>query len=120
MYGVLAYLLHIPCPIKTITGISCPGCGMSRALLSLATLDWKSVVHYHPLAFIFVPAVILLIIFHEKKMLKAKKFLITTFVIAFISLYLYRMVLVPTDVLEFAPQNGVFVRFWNTVFSKFS
>ena len=33
-YGALQ-LAGITCPIKYITGISCPGCGMTRAWLSL-------------------------------------------------------------------------------------
>ncbi len=41
--GILlaVYLLEIPCPILTHLGFPCPGCGMTRAYLSLLRLDVK-------------------------------------------------------------------------------
>ncbi len=38
------------CLIRQITGLKCPGCGMSRALLSLIQLDIKTAVGYNLLA----------------------------------------------------------------------
>ena len=32
---ILLYFTHIGCPIKFITGISCPACGMTRAVLAI-------------------------------------------------------------------------------------
>ncbi len=37
------------CPYDYILGISCPGCGMTRAFLSLLCLDFSSAFYYHPL-----------------------------------------------------------------------
>lgn len=37
------------CPIKYFTGLSCPGCGMTRAALEAATLHPGAALHYHPL-----------------------------------------------------------------------
>ena len=34
IYVLCAFALKMPCPIKHLTGISCAGCGMSRALMS--------------------------------------------------------------------------------------
>ena len=39
----------VTCPIRFLTGISCAGCGMSRAWLSLLRLDLAGAVYYHPL-----------------------------------------------------------------------
>ena len=36
---VALHLIGITCPIKYLTGISCPGCGMSRAYICLLRLD---------------------------------------------------------------------------------
>lgn len=46
---VILYLLagiffgfFIPCPLRTITGFRCPGCGLSHAACDLARLDFHS------------------------------------------------------------------------------
>ena len=49
----LLILYH--CPFFYVLGIRCPGCGMTRALLSLLHLDFKAAFYYHPL----FPAVLL-------------------------------------------------------------
>lgn len=38
------------CPFALMTGIACPGCGMSRALAWLVRGDFGTAVTYHPLA----------------------------------------------------------------------
>lgn len=46
------------CVFLTLTGIPCPGCGMTRALICLLSLDISGVFHYHPL--FFVPPLIVI------------------------------------------------------------
>jgi len=41
--------LSYKCPFLFFLGIPCPGCGMTRALLSLLRLDFAAAFHYHPL-----------------------------------------------------------------------
>jgi hypothetical protein len=36
------------CPFHAITGISCPGCGMTRALLSIGQLRFGEGIHWNP------------------------------------------------------------------------
>ncbi len=45
-------LLGHGCPIRLFTGVSCPGCGMTRAWLSVLKMDFKSAFMYHPLFWI--------------------------------------------------------------------
>jgi hypothetical protein len=40
----------LPCPVRRIVGLPCPGCGMTRALLLLAHGEWRSALRLHPLA----------------------------------------------------------------------
>ena len=55
------YLTGIGCPIKFLTGISCPGCGMSRAWASVASLDFAKAFAFHPL-FLLGPAIPILLL----------------------------------------------------------
>jgi hypothetical protein len=36
------------CPFHAITGIPCPGCGMTRAMLSLGQLQFGKAMHFNP------------------------------------------------------------------------
>ncbi len=58
VYGCL-HLLGIGCPIKFITGVSCAGCGMTRACISAAHLDFGKAFYYHPLFPLLIPMGIL-------------------------------------------------------------
>ena len=54
----LLHIVGIGCPIRFLTGISCAGCGMTRAWLSVGKMDFESAFYYHPL--FFVPLIWLL------------------------------------------------------------
>ncbi len=45
----LFLLLMYHCPFSYILGISCPGCGMTRSLISVLCLDFHSAFYFHPL-----------------------------------------------------------------------
>lgn len=47
----LMYVSGIGCPIRYMTGIPCPGCGMTRAAVALVTLDFAQALYYHPMIF---------------------------------------------------------------------
>lgn len=42
-------LLDAGCPFRHLTGIPCPGCGMTRAYLSALRLDFAGAFRMHPL-----------------------------------------------------------------------
>jgi hypothetical protein len=42
-------LFQWPCVIRTVLGIPCPGCGLSRAWLAALRLDLSAAFSYHPL-----------------------------------------------------------------------
>ena len=50
--GIIVVLFFYKCPVKLLTGISCPGCGMTRAFKSAVMLDFKGAFDYHPMFFV--------------------------------------------------------------------
>ena len=47
-------LTLVPCPFFAMTGIGCPGCGMTRACLALTQGDFAAVWRFHPFSFLLV------------------------------------------------------------------
>lgn len=50
-------LFHRICIFTILCGYPCPGCGISRAFLSLVTLHWKEAFAMNPMIFIWVPLI---------------------------------------------------------------
>ena len=44
----------IICPFYLLTGLYCPGCGITRLLFSLVKLDFYQAFRYNPLVFILI------------------------------------------------------------------
>jgi len=58
-------LLGLPgwaCPIKTVLGIPCPGCGLTRAIGELLSGDWRHALSTHAFAPIFLLAGAILLV----------------------------------------------------------
>lgn len=51
-----------PCLWKLVSGHNCPGCGLTRATLSLMSLDFEAAFHLNPLIFILLPGAFLYLI----------------------------------------------------------
>ncbi|MBR2223847.1 MAG: DUF2752 domain-containing protein [Christensenellaceae bacterium] len=75
--AALLYLSGIGCVFRYFLGIICPGCGMTRALLSALRLDFAAAWNYHPM-FWSVPILYLYFIF-EEKLFRNRAFSITLF-----------------------------------------
>lgn len=75
----------IPCVFNLITGLKCPGCGITRMFTALMRLDFKSAFNYNPAVLISFPvlAVILIRLLYnyikEGSLLLGKKFEILTY-----------------------------------------
>ena len=46
----------IPCVIKAVAGIRCPGCGLTTAAVALLHLDLAGALDANPLIFVVAPA----------------------------------------------------------------
>jgi hypothetical protein len=51
-------ILPVCCPFNLITGIPCPGCGMTRAFLALARGDLITALHYNPFSMLLAAIII--------------------------------------------------------------
>lgn len=67
LLGGCAYLLlysrlgiGIPCVFHLVTGLSCPGCGVTRMLLSLMRLDFSAAFRYNAVLLCLTPFLLFL------------------------------------------------------------
>lgn len=95
------------CYFKSVTGIPCPSCGMTRSYIHLFHGEWNQAFMDHPL-FWTVPIIFIsaFIMYRFKSLVRLNKFLtglLIFFTILFILVYIYRMInLFPdTDPLKF-------------------
>src|SRR5258708_29044129 len=42
----------LPCPIRTLTGVPCPFCGMTTATVAIGHWEWGSAAAANPLAYL--------------------------------------------------------------------
>ena len=79
-YNPLDSIFFPKCPIKSATGLDCPGCGSQRALHYLLKGDIKQSFFQNPLLYVLVPYVGLGIYLHDDRLssleaLKWRKYL---------------------------------------------
>jgi len=55
------------CPLKTFTGLDCPGCGSQRAIHALLHGEFLAAIRYNALLLPFIPYVIVGMIFQWKQ-----------------------------------------------------
>lgn len=63
---LIVILLLYHCPLSYFFGLSCPGCGMTRAAISLIQFRFAEAWYYHPLVYVMPVLVIYLILRHFK------------------------------------------------------
>lgn len=105
---VVTEALGVTCPIRFLTGVSCAGCGMSRAWLAVLRLDLVQAFRFHPLFWLPAPGALLLL---GRRRLPERVFRAGMAVCGalFIVVYLIRLFL-PGDVVVFAPEEGLLWR----------
>lgn len=54
-YLLLIYGVHIPCVFRTITGLKCPGCGISRMFLGLFARDFEKAWYFNCFVLALIP-----------------------------------------------------------------
>lgn len=91
LYG-LFFVLGIGCPIRFLTGVSCAGCGMTRAWINLLEGHIGKAFYYHPL-FWTVPILFILSISNPKQKVwkRLQKIAFIVLVVMFGLVYVIRL-----------------------------
>lgn len=99
----------MPCINKFFIGVSCPGCGMTRAWLYALRLDFKQAFYYHPL-FFCVPLVLLWVLMRNKLPNWLYYTGLWLFLAAYIFVYVYRLLYSDHVVVNISPEEGIFYK----------
>ena len=75
-FAFLKIFLHSLCPVVLMTGLPCPGCGLTRAGFRVLRLDFYGAFKIHP--FIFGVIALAVIFAAERYVLQRKKMTVTT------------------------------------------
>lgn len=99
------FYFTLGCPFRFLTGISCPGCGMSRAVTSVLTGGFNEAFHFHPLVFV-MPVFATLFLFFRKQRRKIY-ILLAVLCVTLGTVYIYRFVTgMSPDVVYFRLDEG--------------
>jgi len=116
-YLLVMRLLGITCIIKHITGISCPGCGMTRAFMSALRLDWRAAFYYHPLWILLPPFAVGLLWSKIQNRRRVFSVLGISLLLLLFVVYLIRMFLPNGGIVVFEPQNSAIAQFYRAILS---
>ena len=108
-YAVMA-LAGIGCPLKFFSGISCPGCGMTRAFLHACRLELAEAFSYHPLWVAVLPTAALLLVFRRRRNQTAFYTVLICAAVLMLAVYAWRIAFSCGGVVVCEPQNGFFGR----------
>ena len=111
--SVFEYFFGMICPFRIMFGFSCPGCGMSRAIIALLHLDFMQAIHYHPLV-ICIPFIIFLFFRITSGMTKGTSKLLMVLVALFLTVYIIR-IYIGSDVLTFDFSDGFLYQVFHTM-----
>ncbi|KWZ95157.1 MAG: DUF2752 domain-containing protein [Anaerococcus sp.] len=104
-YGLL-FFFGFTCPIKALTGVSCPGCGMTRAYISIFKLNPRLAFYYHPL-FPLPALIFLMYLFEDRIPQRVKKIGIILVIGLFFLVYIVRMINPEDNIVVFRPKDSI-------------
>lgn len=79
LYGLLVYAtgMTVPCIFKKITGLECPGCGITRVCMSLLRGHIAEAFSYNRFCFLAAPVILYLIIKCDIKYIRTGNYLLS-------------------------------------------
>lgn len=117
LYIVIISLTGIGCPIKWFTGISCPGCGMTRSLYYLVKLDFAQSLRCHALTVIAIPSFIY-IAFGKRPLFNSKKrenVFLFILISLFLIYYFLRLFIIKNDIVCIDLNHSFMVKLYKNI-----
>lgn len=59
LYSMYYLNIGIPCVYYELSGLYCPGCGMTRATFSLLQFDFYQAIRYNAFSIVIIPLIVL-------------------------------------------------------------
>ncbi len=112
---ILVCLFTVGCPIKHFLGISCPGCGMTRALTSVLRGDLSTAFYWHPL-WPIAPILVLYFLFEDIIPRRTSRTALAVFAVLFIGVYLYRVIFTDCAATAIDLKNAAVIKLINILF----
>lgn len=110
LYTVLSVIGIPTCPSKVLLGIPCPGCGISRALMSAIQLDFAAAFEYNPLWILVPVALIAITVLSVYDKNRAVEIIVIVFFVIAIAIYIYRMIFTSDTVVAWDLKSGLIYR----------
>lgn len=117
IFYALLFALGFTCPIKALTGISCPSCGMTRAYFSLLRFKLSLAFAYHPL-FPLPVLVLVAYIFRGRLSDRFKKITIILGLILVFAVYFVRMADPSDDIVVCRPRDSIIYKAYESIIKK--
>ena len=115
---LVMFAFGVTCPIRYVWGVSCPGCGMTRACVSALRFDFIAAFAYHPLWVLMVPAAVFIVLCRWRGWRRALHVGMMAVALLLCAVYVLRMVWATSEVVVFAPKSGLLGRIACTIFGK--
>lgn len=109
LFYLLMEAVGITCPIRFLTGISCAGCGMSRAWRALLRLDLAQAAAYHPLFWLPAPMAVVVLL-RNRMPRRIFQGVLAVVCGLFVIVYLFRLFSPEDQIVVFRPDEGLSAR----------
>lgn len=116
LFGAIAvFYLSFGCPIRLLSGISCPSCGFSRAVTAILRLDFSLAFEMHPLVFL-LPVAVIVYFLRKRISKKAMAVLCICALVLLLMTYFIRMS-TPNSVVYADFESGLLYKMFHEIFN---
>lgn len=116
---IVFFVFKLPCPSQYLFGVSCPGCGMTRAFLAAFSGDIARSFMMHPFWIALIPCVVVGFILHLKKKEKAFYIFTVSAIVVYIGVWVVRLIM-GDPVVQFNLESGAIYRLFVWAWTQLS
>ncbi len=115
-FGIVVFYSAVGCPSRVLFGLSCPGCGMTRAVRALLQLDFQLAFESHPLVFL-LPVAVAVYFLRKKIPKKLRNALGIAALLLMLAVFVYRLCS-GSDIVYVDFEKGVIYKMLQNLFSE--